>query len=71
MPLEVFIDLLYGRDGEDDPEGPNSDPSASGGNARDLLEKPDAEEENIGILAKLLVQEFGDECQNGVFSRRD
>ena len=33
--------------------------------------EPDAEEENIGILAKLLVQEFGDECQNGVFSRRD
>ena len=71
VPLEVFVDLLDGRDGEDDPKGPNSDPSASGRNARDLLQKPDAEEEDIGILAKLLVQEFGDECQNGVFSRRD
>ena len=55
MPFEVFVDLLYGSDCEDHPEGPNCDPAPSGGNARDLLEKPDAEEENIGILAKLLV----------------
>ena len=71
MPLEVFVDLLYGSDCEDHPEGPDCDPAPSGGNARDLLEKPDAEEENIGILAKLLVKEFGDECENSVFSRGD
>ena len=69
MALEVFVNLLDRRDGEDDPKRPDSDPPASRRNARDLLEKADAEEENIGILAKLLVQEFGDECQNCVFSR--
>ena len=71
MSLEVFVNLLDGRDGEDHPKRPNCDPSASGRNTRYLLEKSDAEEENIGILSELLVQEFGDECQNGVFSRRD
>ena len=55
MALEVFVNLLDGRDGEDHPKGPNCDPSASGRNTRYLLEKSDAEEENIGILAKLLV----------------
>ena len=62
MSLEVFVNLLDGRDGKDHPKRADSDPSASRRNARDLLEKADAKEENIGILAKLLVQEFGDEC---------
>ena len=62
MSLEVFVNLLDGRDGKNHPKRPDSDPSASRRNARDLLEKADAKEENIGILAKLLIQEFGDEC---------
>ena len=62
MPLEVFIDLLDGSDGEDHSKGPDRDPAAGGRDAGNLLKQPDAEEENVRVLPELLVKEFREEC---------
>ena len=58
MSLNVFNDLLHRRENEDDGEGHDGDEPPGRRHVGDLLQQPDAQEEDVGVPPELLVQKL-------------
>ena len=58
MPLNVFDNLLHGCEDEDDGERHDGDEAPGRRHVGDLLQQPDAQEEDVGVPPELLVQKL-------------
>ena len=58
MPLNVFDNLLHGCEDKDDGERHDGDEAPGRRHIGDLLQQPDAQEEDVGVPPELLVQKL-------------
>ena len=58
MPLNVLDNLLHRRENEDDGERHDGDEAPGGRHVGDLLQQPDAQEEDVGVPPELLIQKL-------------
>lgn len=71
MSFKVFVYFLGGRDAQDEEEWHDGDILARGADTGDLLEKADAEKEDVRIAAELFKQELGNEGDDIIFRGGD